>query len=309
MRTCLWLILMIFAAPRLAGAELVWALSLDNRLVVFAPETPGTILREIQITGLEPGETMRAIDFRPLDSQLYGYGNSHRIYRIHMLTGAATAIGASVLEVQVHDDDELGFDFNPVTDEIRIVSSASQNFRVSPSTGQVIDGNSALIGIQGDSDLAPASEYVAAAYSNNFPGAAATTLVAITSSTDRFVRIGGIGGSPSPDLGAVTDLGPLGIATDAHAALDITLDNQPYAFLSRGGFCFINRANGHATQIDTIGTLGANVADIAVLSVASTVNVMTEDRRLLRFRRVTRRRRSSATFRSPDSYSRPMARR
>jgi hypothetical protein len=285
MRTVLWLFLMVFAAPRLAGAELVWALSLDNRMVVFAPETPGTIVREIQITGLQPGEILRAIDFRPADSQLYGFGNSQRIYRIHMWTGAATPIGTGVLAIAVDDDDDLGFDFNPVTDEIRIITSASKNFRVSPTTGQVIDGLPGFLGIQGDSDLAPASEYVAAAHSNNFPGAAATTLVAISSSTDRFVRIGGIGGSPSPDLGVVTDIGPLGIATNGLAGLDITLDNQPYAFLSGGGFCFINRGNGHATVLDPIGTLGANVADIAVLSVASTVNVLTEDRRLLRFKR------------------------
>ena len=130
-RTCLWLLLILFAAPRLAGAELVWALSQDNRMVVFAPETPGTILREIQITGLQPGETLRAIDFRPLDSQLYGFSTSHRLYRIHMWTGVATAIGLNVRDVEIDNDEGLGFDFNPVTDEIRILNG-TLNFRVNP---------------------------------------------------------------------------------------------------------------------------------------------------------------------------------
>ena len=53
-RVFLWMVLMVGALPRVAGA-LVWALSTDNGLVVFTPYDPGTILMEIPVGRHEMG--------------------------------------------------------------------------------------------------------------------------------------------------------------------------------------------------------------------------------------------------------------
>ena len=46
------------------------------------------------ISGMQPGEALLAIDFRPATGQLYGLGSTSRLYTIDSTSGAATAIGA-----------------------------------------------------------------------------------------------------------------------------------------------------------------------------------------------------------------------
>ena len=66
--------ILLALAPRVAAAQMIWGLVENNHLLVFAPSNPTAIVKELDITGLAPGETIRAIDFRPRYDQLYGYG-------------------------------------------------------------------------------------------------------------------------------------------------------------------------------------------------------------------------------------------
>ena len=92
-RTIPWLVLALLVAPRLASAELVWAIDTNRHLVVFASESPETPLLEEIVSGMtEEGEYILAIDFRPLTGQLYGYSTTNRLYRIHPWTAQATVI-------------------------------------------------------------------------------------------------------------------------------------------------------------------------------------------------------------------------
>nr|HMS65909.1 DUF4394 domain-containing protein [Ignavibacteria bacterium] len=45
-------------------------------------------------TGLQPGETILGIDFRPGTGQMYGLGSTSRIYIINPVTGASRMVGA-----------------------------------------------------------------------------------------------------------------------------------------------------------------------------------------------------------------------
>ena len=67
----LLVLLCLFATAAGAGAEQMVALSSDNRLLFFDHATPGTITRTATITGLQSGETIFGIDFRPATGQLY----------------------------------------------------------------------------------------------------------------------------------------------------------------------------------------------------------------------------------------------
>src|SRR5688572_5274426 len=192
LRTLLLLILALLAGPRLAGAELVWAVTDDNKLVVFDAFEPAIILMEVPITGLVPDEELKAIDFRPRDGQLYGYGDSRRLWKIHPLTGVATPITTTPMALAPPNGDDFGFDFDPVADEIRIIGS-NVNFRVNPQNGNVIDADPGTPGVQGHLIPLPIGEYVAAAYTSNYPGATATTLYVINASTDSLGRMGGVG--------------------------------------------------------------------------------------------------------------------
>ena len=150
--------LLTVSAPRGAGAELLYGLTEVNRLGVFEASAPDHLIASMPITGVESGVYLWAIDFRPSNGQLYalakvpkdiGVGYNARLYRVHMLTGAATRV-ATTPTILPMDEGEIGFDFNPFTDQARVVTTYGLNYRINPDTGQMIDGNPAMPGVQED---------------------------------------------------------------------------------------------------------------------------------------------------------------
>ncbi|MBI3768769.1 MAG: DUF4394 domain-containing protein [Deltaproteobacteria bacterium] len=59
---------------RSARAETLWGLANMNTLVRFDSASPGIIDHAAIVTGLEPGEIIQGIDFRPATGQLMGLG-------------------------------------------------------------------------------------------------------------------------------------------------------------------------------------------------------------------------------------------
>ena len=104
-----------------AKAELIVVLTTQNSLLRFDSLTPGTILGSSPITGLQAGEALLGIDFRPANGRLYGIGDASRIYTIDPVTGVATL--ASALSVPLMGGTSFGVDFNPVADRLRVVQS------------------------------------------------------------------------------------------------------------------------------------------------------------------------------------------
>lgn len=114
-------------AANTAGDVVV--LTIGNRLVSFNRDTPGTARTTVSITGLQAGENLVGIDYRPADGLLYGVGSSGRIYTLNPETGAATL--KSTLAADSSDTGapftalagtDFGVDFNPVADRLRVVA-------------------------------------------------------------------------------------------------------------------------------------------------------------------------------------------
>lgn len=63
-------------------------------LLRFDTATPSFLDDTKVIRGLQPGETIYGIDFRPANNQLFGLGSTSRIYTIDPATGRATAVGS-----------------------------------------------------------------------------------------------------------------------------------------------------------------------------------------------------------------------
>ena len=121
------------------------------------------------------------------------------------------------------------------------------------------------------------------AYTNSQAGATLTTLYGIDTGTDTLVRIGGPDGTPSPNTGLLTTIGPLGVDATSFGGFDIQpFTNIAYAALRTGPagattqkLYSINLATGAATLLGTIGN-GTNVIDgftIAPCSTAAGVEV------------------------------------
>jgi hypothetical protein len=255
----LWLFLFFVASGFLAqaNAATVYGVTTTNQLVRFDTAAPGNVTTVGAITGLQSGENILGIDFRPATGELYALGSTSRIYTIDTASAAATAVGAPFSSAL--SGTEFGFDFNPVPDLIRIVSNTGQNLRANPNTG-------ALAGT--DTSLTPAGVNVtAAAYTNNFAGTTTTTLYGIDSNTNSLVLQGGINGMPSPNGGVITQVGALGVdPTDVNGFDFGTGANTAYAALTVGGatnLYTINLTTGAATSVGAIGG-GVSLRGIAV---------------------------------------------
>src|SRR5262245_40105372 len=267
-------------APRVESLEdrtvpsTVIGLTSTNQLIRFDTATPGAIAGTTPVTGLQPGEDLLGIDFRPATGQLYGLGSTSRLYSINYLSGVATQVGTGTFAVALSGGN-FGFDFNPVPDRIRVVSDAQQNMRLNPDTGAVVDFDAATPGVQPDPNLNPPGNVVGVAYTNNFAGAAQTTLFGIDATTDLLVRIGGPNGTPSPNRGTITALGPLGVNTSGLVGFDITANtNTAFASLTVNNLAQLYRINLISGAATLVGNIAAGndviVRDIAVLSRAAT---------------------------------------
>jgi hypothetical protein len=195
-------------------ASTYYAVDEANALNYFNPASPSTAVTK-PITGLQAGENVLGIDFRPSNGQLYALGSSSRIYTINLGTGAATAVGTAPFTTALSGT-SFGFDFNPTTSAnpatelIRVVSNTGQNLRINASAGTIanIDPNVTFSAGTGTPAVS------ASGYTNNFAGATSTVLFSIDATTDRLYR-------QDAATGVLTSVGALGVDVDAVNGFDI----------------------------------------------------------------------------------------
>ena len=213
-----------------------YAIDNSNNLQIFNPNNPMPVSKTV--TGLQSGESILGIDFRPANGQLYALGSSSRIYTINLGTGAATAVGASPFSTLLSGTD-FGFDFNPTVDRIRVVSNTGQNLRLNPNDGTIAAA---------DLTLNPGSPMIsAAAYTNNFAGATSTTLFVIDHNTDKLYQ------QNPPNNGTLVETGSLGINITNANGFDIgSMSQKAYLIASVGlstRIYSINTMTGAATSV------------------------------------------------------------
>jgi len=190
-----------------------------QHLLFFDSSSPGTIIREVSVSGLRPGDHLEGIRFRPATGGLYalGYetpysGMGHRptlrLYTLDPRTGAANLVS----QPSGFDSENIGpyaFDFDPATDQIRlVVGSDGTNFRISPTTGTVIAQDTSL-----SSDGQPTGLWNIA-YAPASSGATGSTLFGVNTRYTaipvvfNWLMIGSPNGSPnSANTGVVTTVG------------------------------------------------------------------------------------------------------
>jgi len=193
-------------AAQAAAGSTMFAITSANALLRFDSAAPGTILSTVAISGLQLGENLLGIDFRPVNGQLYGLGSTGRLYTIDLTSGVATQVGAGPVAAVLSGTD-FGFDFNPVPDRVRVVSDADQNLRLNPNDGILAATDGTLAYAPGDAHAAANPNIVGAAYTNSFAGATTTTLYDIDSNLDTLVT------QNPPNNGTLNTVGPLGFDT------------------------------------------------------------------------------------------------
>ncbi|HEX8296610.1 MAG TPA: DUF4394 domain-containing protein [Chthoniobacteraceae bacterium] len=254
----------ILASAPQAQCEVAYGVTLFGELIRFDTAAPGVILSTQAITGLTgqaSGEAISAIDFRPANGLLYALGNApggttgiYRLYTLDITTGVAARVGATDFTTFVGTF--FGFDFNPQVDRIRVVSDGETNVRLNPIDGMLAGTDTAIT---------PAGDLVAVAYdrNDNLTGTL-TTLFGIDSTSNSLVRIGGVDGTPSPNGGTVTTIGPLGVDSVGRDHFDISaITGVAYAALTLPGvggnastttnLYTVNLTTGTAVSLGTVG--------------------------------------------------------
>ena len=220
------------------AAQSALGVTSTNQLIRFDVMSPGNIVSSVPISGIQAGENILGIDFRPATGELFALGSTSRLYVINTTTGAATQVGASGSFAL--SGTSFGFDFNPSVDRIRVVSDADQNIRLNPATGALAATDTPLAFAPGDSNQGMNPSVAGSAYTNNVAGALTTTLYGIDTNLDVLVI------QTPPNAGTLTTVGGLNVDASGPVGFDILSANGvdvAYATLTVGGVSGLYRIN------------------------------------------------------------------
>ncbi|MBK7855722.1 MAG: DUF4394 domain-containing protein [Bacteroidetes bacterium] len=275
--------------PSTYTGELVYAHTSSNFLVGFDSDVPTIIRAAVPVTGLTVGQSLVGMDFRPANKLLYGLGynstnGESQLYTINRQTGLATVVNSTPVVLALGTGD-IGFDFNPTVDRIRVVGANNANYRLIPTTGAIAATDANLAYAGSDINFGVDPTIGAIAYTNSFSGSTTTTLYDYDNSLNILAT------QIPPNNGTLNTVGSSGIVlngADATADMDIYYDmssssNSAYLSANTGSsnfddFYSLNLATGAANIIGKIG-FGVAVRDIALFPTA--VNMMrtnTEER-------------------------------
>lgn len=152
-----------------------------GQLISFNRADPAnTVLSIRAVTGLRPDDALVAIDYRPSTGMLYGLGKNGNLYEMN--AGSGVAKFKFALKADSTDTTEpfksingtptkIGMAFNPVSEQLRVLTDKGQNLKINVETGTVVT----------DPAISTALTLSGAAYTNNARDSVSTRLFAIDS--------------------------------------------------------------------------------------------------------------------------------
>ncbi len=265
-----------FALPSLASAETLYGLTAAGTgLVTFDSAAPATFTAPV-VLALPDGVTLLGIDVRPSTGVIYGLGSDSTLYTVTE-AGVVATVGA--LGTALDFTAQVGFDFNNVSEGIRVATDNRQNLRLNAGTGvATVDtsfdyANGSLADVRADGSI----QLSGVAYTPVAAGA--TRLFGIDSNNRELVVITAAAAAPGPNLFEVTPVpappegavggNTLGIdPTDSNVGFDISPSGVGYVSASDGpdapSFYTVALTGNTAGEATLVATLAADLRDIAV---------------------------------------------
>lgn len=233
-------------APSESQAALAYTIE-GNTLYRFDTSTPTVLTSVGQFSGFT--NVVDGIDFRPSNGLLYGYSQiSNAIVTIDVSNAITSFVSTPTTASSTFD---LGVDFNPAADRLRLVNLDDQNLRINVDNGAtIVDGTLAYA--VGDPNFGANPNIKDAAYTNNDNNpSTGTSLYYIDINTNTLVT------TSTPNAGTLNTVGALGVDPNDLLGFDIITDpftgvNTAFAILDTGassGFYTINLATGAATLV------------------------------------------------------------
>jgi Domain of unknown function (DUF4394) len=169
----------------------------DRDRVMFATDTRGNLLafeadnprrvRSTAVTGLPAGVSLRGIDFRPATGDLYALGSDKVVYRVNVQTAIAVAEGpAFELMNNALNSQNIGFDFNPTVDKIRVTSDADDNIRLNPDEGNLLSKDTGLTSTPPSDVMVVGSAYTNSSFTATRPTATELYALDVGPSKDKL---------------------------------------------------------------------------------------------------------------------------
>lgn len=161
-----------------AQAQTTFGIS-GNNLVNFDTSSPATINTIGTFTGLQAGQMVAGLDVRPATGELYALGynamnGDAQLYTINPTTAVATTVASPVTLATGMGN--IGFDFNPTVDRIRVVTSTGNNYRLHPTTGAIAATDMNLAYVATDVNNGTMPMIGSGAYTNSYGGSNNTKL-------------------------------------------------------------------------------------------------------------------------------------
>ncbi|MBY0230595.1 MAG: DUF4394 domain-containing protein [Gemmataceae bacterium] len=266
------------ASPRLETLEdrcvpaTLLALTDANQLLRFDSATPNATTA-ITVSGLNTGEQLLGIDYRPANGTLYAVTSQARLLTLtgNFTTTGTTATVGTALTLAADPADtstpftaamltgagvtSIGLDFNPVPDRLRVVTNEDTNLRINVDTGRVTtDPNVAFPGT-GDANSGDNPFIAAVAYRNNFAGTATAPLFGLEDGND--ILVSHTAPPTNENLGTIGSVGT-GLDVTAQSGFDILTTGGG----SVGGVAAARTDTAYAT-LDAAGLTGLYTVDLA----------------------------------------------
>jgi len=233
--------------PSIQGRA-IFGLTCANQLVLFGSGNPGSLARQVTITGMSAGSAMLGIDFGA--NALYGVGSDSRVYTIDTLSGAASPVGGAFAPAA--SGEHFGLAFDATANRLRLHGvESNQNQGLDPATGATSAADGELAYAATDPHTGQNPGVSASAY---FGG----TLYGVEANANSLVRV-------SPASGEMTTIADLAFNVYLCSGLDIDTDGTAYAAFStdNGSELYtLDLASGAATLLGTVA--GSPVHSIAL---------------------------------------------
>ncbi|MWG35787.1 DUF4394 domain-containing protein [Halomarina oriensis] len=252
----------------------------DGNAVVGVDLDSGTIKTDhaVHVQGVADGRTLLGLDYRPSDGMLYSLDGHGQLYRMDVPSSGASSVSAHTVGSPADYPDTdlsagIGFDFNPVADAIRVVTTDGDSFVTNADDGTIIRQDPDTFYAEGDANAGTDPQLSAAGYTNSVPDPETTMLYDIDSNLDVLVQQNA--NPDSPDTSALTTIGSLGVDVGAVNGFDISgSDGTAYALFVVDGaseLYTVDLMTGLASRVgDDKGGMG-DVTDVDILNFALTL--------------------------------------
>lgn len=264
------LLVALLAFNSQSRAQKMWVLTTNDMFYSTNASNLAMMSTPMAVTGLPSGMSLVGMDVRPATGQVYlfGYNSAQQMAQVFTLdttNGMLSAIGMGISNLVL--EGQVGFDFNPTVDRIRVVSSGNQDYRLHPTTGALVATDGTLMYAATDVNAGVNPNIGSAAYTNSFIGSTSTTLYNYDDSLNVLTI------QNPPNNGVQNTVGSSGLMQnlmDATSSLDIyfnpsNMQNVAYLAANTGSntndsLYSINLSTGMTT---VIGSMNMAVKEIA----------------------------------------------